>query len=232
MRLQRQPSCRVRRKRWFTTQGTGWCFTLLGQSKNRFINDDVFAEVAKSAQRSAFQRQQLPKSGYEQGALNAARRKVQEARKEARKAQAFSGRKYGSRAEAEAAGAIPDGHNHGGGGAPGQYTPGMQALRDYVTKTWGITNVGGFADRNVAGTNKKSDHALYRAWDFMVGNDRAKGDAIANYIVNNYDKYGVKNLIWYDRIWDPRRGWRSYRHPSGSSNPTLRHRDHPHVGFH
>lgn len=121
-------------------------------------------------------------------------------------------------------------HDHGG--EPGAYTSGMQALRDYVTKTWGITNVGGFADRNIAGTNKKSDHALHRAWDFMVGNDRAKGDAIANYIVNNYDKYGVKNLIWYDRSWNPNSGWKPYGHPGGGRSATLQHRDHPHVGFH
>lgn len=116
-------------------------------------------------------------------------------------------------------------------GKPGAYTPAMLALRDHVVNTWGITNVGGYANRNVAGTKTKSDHALHRAWDFMVGNNRAVGDAIVDYILGNHDKYGVKNVIWYDRIWDPQRGWRPYSHPSGSNNPTLQHRDHPHVGF-
>lgn len=126
----------------------------------------------------------------------------------------------------------------GGGEAPafgpgraGAYTDGMQALRDTVARRWGITDVGGFADRNIAGTNVKSDHAKYRAWDFMVGKDRATGDAIADYVTRNADKYGVKNLIWYDRSWNPSSGWRPYGHPGGGRSDTLQHRDHPHVGF-
>lgn len=124
-----------------------------------------------------------------------------------------------------------DPHGHGASGPAGSYTPGMLQLRDYIAKKYGIKNVGGYADRNVAGTSKKSDHASWRAWDFMVGNDRAKGDAIADYVTKNYQRYGVKNLIWHDRSWNPRQGWRDYRHPGGGNSPTLQHRDHPHVGF-
>src|SRR5688500_19032813 len=56
-----------------------------------------------------------------------------------------------------------DEHNHGGGfdaGNPGSYTPAMLALRDSIAKQFGVSNVGGYANRNIAGTNKKSDHAL------------------------------------------------------------------------
>lgn len=175
-------------------------------------------------------------SGYQariSSALSEAQRRAQENASKARNTfleqrAAAPASPGGAPIPAPAGGAIPAFFP----GAAGAYTPAMTWLRDYARNQWGLSNIGGYADRNVAGTNKKSDHGSYRALDFMVGNDRAKGDQIANYVINNHDKFGVKYVIWYDRIWSPGRGWRPYRHPSGNtSNPTLQHRDHPHVSF-
>lgn len=69
-----------------------------------------------------------------------------------------------------------------------------------------------------------SDHPFGLALDFMVGNDRAKGDAVTAYTLANASRLAVKYVIWWERIWNPSAGWRPY---SGASP----HRDHPHVSF-
>ncbi len=97
-----------------------------------------------------------------------------------------------------------------------------------VLGRFGRMTTHGFAARNIAGTRKRSDHALGKAVDFMVYGNRAKGNAIADYIVSNAGRLRADNVIWHDRIWSAGRGWRGYRHPSGSNNPTLQHRDHVH----
>ncbi len=97
-----------------------------------------------------------------------------------------------------------------------------------VLGRFGRMTTHGFAARNIAGTRKRSDHALGKAVDFMVYGNRARGNAIADYIVSNAGRLRADNVIWHDRIWSAGRGWRGYRHPSGSNNPTLQHRDHVH----
>ena len=79
----------------------------------------------------------------------------------------------------------------------------------------------------------KSDHPKGLAVDFMVYEDRALGDKVAEWVLQNADAFGVTYVIWYDRI-ATRSGngftWGPYTHPNGStSNPTLRHLDHVHV---
>ncbi len=119
----------------------------------------------------------------------------------------------------------------GGGGAAGSYTPGMQAARRDVLAAFGGMTVGGYVNRNVAGTSKLSDHARWRAWDFMVGMGAVpRGNAIAAHLLANAARYGLKNLIWNDKS-NNGGGWRPYRHPAGGNNNTLQHRDHVHAGF-
>ena len=87
----------------------------------------------------------------------------------------------------------------------------------------------------VGARGNASDHPHGNAIDIMVGDDREYGNQIAAYFVANAEALGVKYVIWHDRIWSVGRadeGWRPYVHPSGNtSNPTLAHRDHPHISF-
>ena len=129
----------------------------------------------------------------------------------------------GSTAAAGAAG--------GAGKLPG-LQPIAQAAADTVRSQLGFTGtIGGYADRNIAGTGSKSKHALGLAIDVMTS-DRAVGDPIAAYFAGEgYEAFGVENVIWKARIYSRGRGWRPYQHPSGSNDPTLQHMDHVHIDF-
>lgn len=84
--------------------------------------------------------------------------------------------------------------------------------------------IGGFADRNIAGTNTKSKHASGLAIDVMVPLGRL-ADRITNYFAGaGYDLFKVDNVIHNRRIYNLGRGWHAY---SGVSP----HTDHVHVDF-
>ena len=85
-----------------------------------------------------------------------------------------------------------------------------------------------------------SDHYTGRACDFMIPGQAthdtkdgvALGNSMAAYFKDHAREFGVTYIIWHGRIWNSARaseGWRTYRHPSGSSNWTLLHMDHVHV---
>ncbi|RFU18829.1 phage tail protein [Geodermatophilus marinus] len=111
--------------------------------------------------------------------------------------------------------------------------PMAAAARAFVMKTWGITNIGGYANRNIAGTGTKSDHALGKAIDVMIANYKspaqiALGNQIASWFVANPQAFGTKYVIWRDQI-NSGNGWKPYGHPGGGRSDTLQHRDHVHV---
>ena len=113
--------------------------------------------------------------------------------------------------------------------------PAAAAARAFVMRTFGISNIGGYSYRNIAGTNTLSDHALGKAIDVMIGNwgstaGTAKGNAVANWFVQNPSAFGTKYVIWNAR-YNGGRGWEPYGHPGGGRNPTLQHLDHVHVSF-
>jgi hypothetical protein len=126
----------------------------------------------------------------------------------------------------------------------GGLRPRAQKVRAIALELWGcetrpspcVAVVGGYAYRNIAGTNTLSNHALGKAADIMVPDYRsagaiAMGDEMAAYFVANADALGLTEVIWRDRIWTVSRrseGWRPYRH-SGGGGDTLQHRDHVHV---
>lgn len=102
-------------------------------------------------------------------------------------------------------------------------------------ETFGISNIGGYANRNIAGTKSVSDHALGKAIDVMIGNYKsqagiAQGNSVASYFVANPGAFGTKYVIWRDQI-NSGRGWGPYGHPGGGRSDTLQHRDHVHVSF-
>ncbi len=114
-------------------------------------------------------------------------------------------------------------------GAYGGVLAHVAAVGDAVRKTFGNMTVGGFVRRNIKGTGRVSDHGLGKALDFMTYRDKAKGNRIAAFLVRNRQQFRSDNVIFNDRIWSAGRGtWKVYRHPSGSNNDTLQHRDHVH----
>ena len=69
-----------------------------------------------------------------------------------------------------------------------------------------------------------------RAADFMVYTDRTKGDAVAQYVIDNAARLGVESVIWRQRIAGPWTGW-AWRGMEDRGSTTANHMDHPHVAF-
>lgn len=77
----------------------------------------------------------------------------------------------------------------------------------------------------------RADHSPSQqlAADFMVGNDRALGDSVAGYLIENAGRLRVEYVIWRQRIWMvDRPGWQQME-DRGSA--TANHFDHPHASF-
>lgn len=118
----------------------------------------------------------------------------------------------------------------------GPVKPWVQSAADSIGSQFNVTTVYGFANRNIAGTDTLSDHALGLALDFMVYSDSAKGTAIANFCQDNALVLGVYYIMWDQHIWDSRRdppgsfpdGWRTF---ADRGSPTANHMDHVHVSF-
>jgi hypothetical protein len=80
------------------------------------------------------------------------------------------------------------------------------------------------------------DHGSGRACDFMEStagqmpsaSAQANGDAVAQFVIGNASRYGVKYVIWKQRIYDMRSsgGWRAM---SDRGSITQNHFDHVHV---
>lgn len=120
-------------------------------------------------------------------------------------------------------------------------TPDAVRVMRCITEHFGIRPWATIGPRP-AGADR--DHEEGRAVDAMMtqGEDdyrtplgKAKGDRIAGWVVANADALGVKNVIWYERIWTRNQDgvghpgtWAPYDYPSGGGD-TVAHRDHLHV---
>jgi len=67
------------------------------------------------------------------------------------------------------------------------------------------------------------------AADFMVYQDAATGDAVAQYVIDNASRFRVDYVIWEQRIYLPSSGTWQAMEDRGS--PTANHLDHVHVSF-
>lgn len=106
----------------------------------------------------------------------------------------------------------------------GPVKPHVQAAAEEIGSKFGVTTIHGFGQRDNA-----SDHPLGLALDFMVYTDKAKGDAVAEYVIANWDRLGVKYLIWYQRIKNSATSpWETM---ANRGSKTANHIDHPHVSF-
>jgi hypothetical protein len=118
-------------------------------------------------------------------------------------------------------------------------TPRTRHAMEAVRNAFGVTNIGGYCPGGCrSGHIRGSDHYSGHAVDIMLtpinSANRRLGNRIAAWLVANAGRLSVKYVIWNERIWSRARadeGWRHYRHPSGSNNATLAHRDHVHLSI-
>lgn len=113
-----------------------------------------------------------------------------------------------------------------------------RAAMNFIQQTFGKR---GYPDLQRPGT--KSDHGWGKALDIPVtrigswptAQQRALGWQIANWFVQNPNKFGTKYVIWDGKIFNNSRGdtaWRTYTSSQyNTSSPTGGHYDHPHISF-
>ena len=102
--------------------------------------------------------------------------------------------------------------------------------------------LGGFAPGGVTtGHMEGSAHYEGRAVDLFVRpvnpTNRVRGWAVAQYLVSQAHRLGIRTVIFDDRIWtsglQSGEGWRDYDPPARGGDPAiLEHRDHVHVDVH
>lgn len=109
----------------------------------------------------------------------------------------------------------------------GKAQPGAVALQELVLNRYpGSKSAGIYNCRPVRGGGRLSLHGEGRAVDIRPL-DKAQGDTIAAWLLQNASALNVQEIIWYRKIWSaqhPNSGWRAY----SGVNP---HTDHVHVGL-
>lgn len=98
--------------------------------------------------------------------------------------------------------------------------PHVAQVGHHLMQQFDIDSVGGAAGRSGGG-----DHAQGLALDLMV--DTATGNQIAEYVLAHQSQFGVKYVIWRQRI-NMGSGW---EHMEDRGSPTANHYDHVHVSF-
>ena len=120
--------------------------------------------------------------------------------------------------------------NSGGGGydwaaanacscARGLTQNAMKVLAAVKASFPGMNNIGGVRPDSLP------DHPSGRALDFMT-TDKGYGDAISNMLISRAGELNIKYIIWYQRIWEPGKGWRGM---ANRGSATANHMDHVHV---
>jgi hypothetical protein len=101
--------------------------------------------------------------------------------------------------------------------------PHVRAAAKEVADTFGITDIGGYSYRDIAGTNTLSDHAKGLAIDVMT---TVKGQQVANWATQNAGRLSITYVIWNRQYYDTRdgKGWVAYKGVSP-------HTDHVHISF-
>lgn len=62
-----------------------------------------------------------------------------------------------------------------------------------------------------------------------TGSAKDYGDRLADWLVDNSDALGVLYVIWFEQIWLPGSGWRSY--DEGNGDPASDHTNHVHMSI-
>lgn len=98
--------------------------------------------------------------------------------------------------------------------------PQVAQVGNYVKAMFGVSTVLGRGARS-----GESDHPAGLALDFMV--DTTTGNKLADYVLSNQTRLGVKYVIWRQRYNDGN-GWSPMEDRGGA---TANHYDHVHVSF-
>jgi hypothetical protein len=106
--------------------------------------------------------------------------------------------------------------------ALGAVKPWVRAAAQEVGDKFDISTIYGVGARA-----EVSDHPRGLATDFMVYQDKAKGDAVYAYVKQNWNRLAVKYIIWYQRI-DEGGGFTPMEDRGGV---TANHMDHVHVSY-
>lgn len=102
----------------------------------------------------------------------------------------------------------------------------VRAAAEDIGKKFSIKTVLGVGLRA-----NESDHPLGLALDFMTSTDMAKGQSLADYVKSNASAYGVKYVIWNQKIWSVERNAEGWRSMEDRGDATANHKDHVHVSF-
>lgn len=119
----------------------------------------------------------------------------------------------------------------GGRGADGLYQHVAEA-RDHLAKKFGVP-IGGYRPGDTDGMG--TGHGDGLALDLMVGDNKALGDEIAQYVLANYKNLNVSYVIWQQRFWAPFNS--IYGGPGqwglmpDRGGVTANHYDHVHISF-
>ncbi|MFI1995288.1 hypothetical protein [Actinoplanes sp. NPDC020271] len=96
----------------------------------------------------------------------------------------------------------------------------------------------GWPDPDCFRIDDHGEHPQGRACDFMMtageeasGAQKARGDAMATWVVANANQLGIKYVIWFRMIWTPEQGWYAYNNPYGGNDPYGWHTNHVHVSL-
>lgn len=117
---------------------------------------------------------------------------------------AACGGRYELSASAEAAGsAVNLSYDGAGNQCSGGPTSGAEALKAYILQNFGgqtTGEIGTYSCRNIVGGSGLSVHGTGRALDVMIPTqggaaDNVKGDAIANWLIENAQSIGVQLII-------------------------------------
>ncbi len=100
------------------------------------------------------------------------------------------------------------------------WDPHVRPVVQEVTERFGVSTVH---------TRPGHSPTQGRAADFMVHSDRAKGDAVAQYVIDNAARFRVEYVIWRQRIYMVSSG--TWRAMADRGSATANHMDHPHVAF-
>ncbi len=104
----------------------------------------------------------------------------------------------------------------------GGLVKGSQELRSIISERFGISNIGGWRPQD-----KYGEHSTGRALDVMTS-DKAKGDAVKDFAVDNASAIDLKWAIWQQKLWYP--GGRSEKMETrANGDPTQNHMDHVHI---
>lgn len=90
-------------------------------------------------------------------------------------------------------------------------SPNLVALKDYLIKRWGGTNVGILSKRPIHGGSAPSTHTFGAALDWRYGSmDRVVMEReVFPFLIENSLELGVQMIADYlkCRIWTPSKGW-------------------------